>query len=98
MTEKQELCVCDHSSWKIAASRASSGTLKDVLVWEQKNRVKNELAAKLAKISLTGDIGISVSSVSLEIRGVVNWGQGASIFGTTKTGHNSPICNECQTQ
>jgi len=44
---------------KAAASRASSGTLKDVLVWEQKNRDKNELATKLAKISLTGDIGIS---------------------------------------
>merc|ERR1711972_541732 len=36
---------------KAAASRASSGTLKDVLVWEKKNRDKNELATKLAKIS-----------------------------------------------
>ena len=88
MTEKQELCVCDHSSWKIAASRASSGTLKDVLVWEQKNRDKNELATKLAKISLTGDIGISVSFFWFHLKsgGLLIGGQGVPIFGTTKTG------------
>lgn len=46
-----------------AAEKAKKGgsTLKDVLVWEQKNRDKNELATKLAKISLTEDIGVAVS-------------------------------------
>ena len=43
------------------AAAAKGFTLQDALVWEQKNRDKNELATKLAKISLTEDIGVAVS-------------------------------------
>ena len=39
----------------------TTSNLKDILVWEKKNRDKNELAAKLAKISTSEDIGVAVS-------------------------------------
>lgn len=63
--KRQEMFVQDldeqvkEKSEKPVQSVSGGSNLKDILVWEQKNRDKNELAAKLAKISTSEDIGVA---------------------------------------
>ena len=45
---------------KAKKAAESALTLKDVMVWEQKTRDKNELAAKLTKIATSDDFAVAV--------------------------------------